>query len=183
MKKLLLALALILFIFAVADCQMVNQNTQFTKIAMFTGKPIVQDTALLIKNGSDTLRITTYADTTRFTTTAGGGFKFNQGLTLSPDRVLLRSQTGAIPPFILLGNAVEYGGAEFSGIMYADTVTIGSYLEVDGFFKILPQDSATIYATTPGAGTTANCSDCSGNGILGRIVVYMNSAWRRLVFE
>jgi hypothetical protein len=73
MKKLLLAAALILFICAVADCQMVNQNTQFTKVAMFSGKPVIQDTSLLIKSGNDTIRITSYADTSRISTTAGGG--------------------------------------------------------------------------------------------------------------
>lgn len=80
MKKLLLAFALILFIAAVADCQMVNQNTQFTKVAMFSGKPIVQDTAFLIVNGTDTLKISIHNDSVYFWTNSSG-FQFDPPLS------------------------------------------------------------------------------------------------------
>lgn len=44
-------------------------------------------------------------------------------------------------------------------------------------------DSATIYALTPANGTTYFCSNCSGDGITGRIVSYFGSLWRRLKFD
>lgn len=49
-----------------------------------------------------------------------------------------------------------------------------------GVTRFTPSDSATIYATTPAAGTTYTCTDCSGTGVTGRIVYYMDSAWRRV---
>lgn len=44
-------------------------------------------------------------------------------------------------------------------------------------------DSATIYAITPTPGTTYYCSNCSGNGVTGRIVCFIGSLWRRLSFQ
>jgi hypothetical protein len=46
-----------------------------------------------------------------------------------------------------------------------------------------PLDSATIYALTPTLGTQYYCTDCTGNGITGRIVAFIGAAWRRLLFE
>ncbi len=44
-------------------------------------------------------------------------------------------------------------------------------------------DSATIYALSPDEFTLYSCTDCTGNGITGRIVAYIGAAWRRLTFE
>lgn len=44
-------------------------------------------------------------------------------------------------------------------------------------------DSVTIYALTPRPGTQYYCTDCSGDGITGRILAYIGAAWRRLTFE
>lgn len=44
-------------------------------------------------------------------------------------------------------------------------------------------DSATIYALTPSTGTQYYCTDCTGNGITGRIVAFIGAAWRRLKFD
>lgn len=44
-------------------------------------------------------------------------------------------------------------------------------------------DSATIYSKTPPEGSIVFCSDCSGNGITGRILAFIGAAWRRLTFE
>jgi hypothetical protein len=77
-KYLILILSISLITFAKA--QMINQNTQFTKVAMFSGKPIVQDTCLLIKSGNDTITITNYGDKSRLSTTAGGGWLFSPPL-------------------------------------------------------------------------------------------------------
>ena len=46
-----------------------------------------------------------------------------------------------------------------------------------------PSDSATIYALTPAEGTSYFCTDCTGDGITGRIVTYIGAMWRRLKFE
>jgi hypothetical protein len=58
----------------------INQNTEFKKVAMFSGRTIVQDTCLLIKSGNDTIRITNYGDKSRLSTTAGGGWLFSPPL-------------------------------------------------------------------------------------------------------
>ena len=44
-------------------------------------------------------------------------------------------------------------------------------------------DSVTIYAQTPLTGTMYYCTDCSGNGITGRILAFIGGLWRRLNFE
>lgn len=46
-----------------------------------------------------------------------------------------------------------------------------------------PADSVTIYALIPDNGTTYYCTDCSGNGVTGRIVSFFGAAWRRQLFE
>lgn len=58
----------------------INQNTEFKKVAMFSGRTIVQDTCLLIKSGNDTITITNYGDKSRLSTTAGGGWLFSPPL-------------------------------------------------------------------------------------------------------
>ena len=55
-----------------------------------------------------------------------------------------------------------------------DTMGLVSYAELD---------SVTIYALTPTKNATVYCSDCTGNGIVGRILSYIGSAWRRLSFN
>jgi len=44
-------------------------------------------------------------------------------------------------------------------------------------------DSVTIYALTPANGTMTYCNNCTGSGVTGRVVVFINSAWRRLQFD
>ena len=44
-------------------------------------------------------------------------------------------------------------------------------------------DSVTIYALTPANGTMTYCNNCTGSGVTGRVVVFINSAWRRLTFN
>lgn len=44
-------------------------------------------------------------------------------------------------------------------------------------------DSATVYALTPSKGAIYYCTDCTGDGITGRIVTYIGAMWRRLAFE
>jgi len=76
--KTLLAISVIsVLVASTAKAQMINQNVQYTKVAMFSGKPIVQDTSFVIKNGTDTLRISIHSDSVYFTTNAGGGYVFN----------------------------------------------------------------------------------------------------------
>ena len=52
-----------------------------------------------------------------------------------------------------------------------------------GATSFTTSDSATIYALTPANGTSYFCSDCSGDGITGRIVSYFSSFWKRLKFD
>lgn len=44
-------------------------------------------------------------------------------------------------------------------------------------------DSSTIYALSPSSGTSYFCTDCTGDGITGRIVTYIGAMWRRLKFD
>ena len=46
-----------------------------------------------------------------------------------------------------------------------------------------PSDSVTIYALSPTEGTSYYCTDCTGDGITGRIVTYIGAMWRRLKFD
>lgn len=71
-----------------------------------------------------------------------------------------------------------YGKAE-----YVFTVDTNGNEQLKGGFSMGNLDSASIYALTPMAGTQYYCTDCSGNGITGRIVAFIGSAWRRLLFE
>lgn len=80
-----------------------------------------------------------------------------------------------------------------SAIVLGDTITtkyvgIGtaypiSQFDVRGDFHLGATDSVSIYATTPADFTIRSCSDCSGNGVLGRLLIFIDSAWRRLTFE
>lgn len=56
-------------------------------------------------------------------------------------------------------------------------------LILDGALEMIGIDSATLYATTPYDGTIRYCSDCTSNGITGKLVMRLGSMWRRLAFE
>lgn len=70
MKRILLLIKLVL-LFAFASGQMIKQNTEFTKIAMFTGKPIVKDTCFIVTSGGDTIWEEIRNDSAIFRTNAG----------------------------------------------------------------------------------------------------------------
>lgn len=54
----------------------------------------------------------------------------------------------------------------------------------DGVSAFASLDSVTAYAlTTPPAGGIVYCNNCTGNGITGRLLAYIASAWRRITFE
>jgi len=178
MKKLLLALALILFIFAVADCQMVNQNTQFTKIAMFSGKPIVQDTAFLIVNGNDTVKVSIRNDSIYFWTNSSGfqfsgSIKANEGLSAigggtypfligasstgagSKTFITNKSVFGITFPALrsgYVGDLTALGLGNGSTYWNADSIGIGSVI-VGGVNSKAKGQNAQIYG---GAGNVAN---------------------------
>ena len=59
--------------------QVVNQNVEWTKVAMFSGKPIVRDTCFIIKNGSDSVIISIHSDTVYFRSTCAA-WKFTPPL-------------------------------------------------------------------------------------------------------
>ena len=56
-------------------------------------------------------------------------------------------------------------------------------LILNGALELWAIDSATLYATTPYDGTIRYCSDCTSNGITGKLVMRLGSMWRRLAFE
>jgi len=91
-----------------ANAQMINQNVQYTKVAMFTGKPIVQDTALLIKNGSDTLTIAIRKDSVYFTSTTSG-------IQLAPgiETNFAKLTNVKTYPFLIGDSATNAGGKTF----------------------------------------------------------------------
>ncbi len=77
-----------------------------------------------------------------------------------------------------------------SKVKLVDDAILGIYsdavkwrIDSSGLFTIGSLDSATIYALTPASGTEVFCSNCTGNGITGRILSYIGAAWRRLLFE
>lgn len=78
MKKIL-AIAYITLLSLTTFAQNYNQNVNFTRTTLLSGKTMVQDTSLYIKSGNDTIRITNYGDTSRFTTTAAA-WKFTPPL-------------------------------------------------------------------------------------------------------
>ena len=84
-------------------------------------------------------------------------------------------------------DSISFGGDIIPG--FADTTyNLGS--ESNRFNKLFTKgvmltgvDSATIYALTPQEGAVYHCTDCTGDGITGRIVTYIGAMWRRLKFE
>lgn len=46
-----------------------------------------------------------------------------------------------------------------------------------------PSDSLTIYSLTPSNFTAYACTDCTGNGITGAILTFIDGLWRRLKFD
>lgn len=69
------------------------------------------------------------------------------------------------------------------GSVGINTATPTSKLHVNGDLRIEGRDSVTIYALTPAAGTFQYCTDCTGNGITGRLLGYIGAAWRRFTIE
>jgi len=89
---------------------------------------------------------------------------------------------GAISqPFTIYPNAVKIvDGTQGAGkVLTSDANGLASWQPT----SFTASDSATIYALTPANGTTYFCSDCSGDGVTGRIVSYFGSLWRRLKFD
>lgn len=89
-------------------CQTFNQNVIFNKGATFKGRTTVRDTSLYFINGTDTARITTYADTTRITTTAGGGLKVSKLVAAS-----LSATNQNTYPFLAGESVTNSGGKTF----------------------------------------------------------------------
>lgn len=56
-------------------------------------------------------------------------------------------------------------------------------LILNGALELYSIDSATLYATSAANGTLRYCSDCTSNGITGKLVMYIAAMWRRLAFE
>jgi len=107
------------------------------------------------------------------------GFSFDFGdTTLNRSFVISKNET---PLFSVSEEGVINipTGASNGYVLTSDATGNASW----GVTSFTTADSATIYATTPTAGTTYYCSNCSGNGVTGRIVSYFGSLWRRLSFD
>lgn len=97
--------------------------------------------------------------------------------------------TGTFHAYIIVAdtanpNANTYYSQTRDGFYFTKNNT-DDLFAVDSFGLIhyAELDSATIYALTPAINATTYCTNCSGNGITGRILSYIGSAWRRLLFE
>lgn len=83
---------------------------------------------------------------------------------------------------IISGNALSFFIDTFSNVGIG-TSSLTAKLQVNGDVRIEGTDSVTIYAKTPPNGTFEYCTNCSGNGITGRLLGYIASAWRRFTIE
>ena len=79
---------------------------------------------------------------------------------------------------ISVNNALEFqSNAAISQINGSLRVSNVGDVRIEGI------DSITIYALTPAEGTFQFCTDCTGNGITGRLLGYIGAAWRRFTIE
>lgn len=108
----------------------------------------------------------------------------------------IQMSVGADGANLIANNHLSYTqdstGHEFKGAIQIQDGTqgVGKVLtsDADGNAtwqanKPTSADSATIYALSPDEFTLYSCTNCTGNGITGRIVAYIGAAWRRLIFE
>lgn len=108
---------------------------------------------------------TLYGDTSirKLTAVSDSGFVFKN--------IVNSADLGESDSLTVKLNGLAYISTNLPAIQFGNAITYYS------------ADSATIYATTPAAGTTYYCSNCSGSGVTGRIVSYIGSLWRRLRFD
>ena len=90
------------------SAQTFNQPVTYNKAATFKGRTTVRDTSEYFVNGTDTARITTYGDTTRISTTAGGGLKLSKIVAPSLN---VTNQTSY--PFLAGESVTNSGGKTF----------------------------------------------------------------------
>jgi hypothetical protein len=124
--RLLLAVLFSLFFMLltfVASAQMVNQNTQFTKVAMFSGRPIVQDTAFLIVNGNDTVKVSIRNDSIYFWTNSSG-FQFSSSIKANEG---LSAIGGSTYPFLIGASSTGAGSKTFINNKSFFGITVPSY--------------------------------------------------------
>lgn len=72
------------------------------------------------------------------------------------------------------------------GLLIYNTTTKAFNCYIDTAWQsvgLATSDSVSIYKLVPTAGAIFYCSNCSGNGVTGRIVSYFGSAWRRLAYN
>ena len=98
----------------------------------------------------------------------------NTDITLNADSNISLNADSNI--FIGASNRINIIGD--SGVYIATPKLI-----LDGALKMIGIDSATLYATSAENGTIRYCSDCTSNGITGKLVMYIAAMWRRLAFE
>ena len=84
-----------------------------------------------------------------------------------------------------LGNASVYTFPTYRPIagQFLGAATDNGHLDWITPTSFTPSDSLTIYSLTPSNFTTYACTDCTGNGVTGAIVTFIDGLWRRLKFD
>lgn len=94
-------------------------------------------------------------------------------------RIMTNNKSGISPEDGLIWNQHD------TGINYK--INGNHRFAIDTFGIVTPgkMDSVSIYAITPqgGEGSQVFCTNCTGNGITGRLLTWIGAAWRRLLFE
>jgi hypothetical protein len=71
-------------------------------------------------------------------------------------------------------------GSRDTGYALYNNGIVKALIDTSGNVDFLGSDSASIYSLTPSKITLAACNNCSGNGIVGRLLVYLNGLWYQL---
>jgi hypothetical protein len=71
-------------------------------------------------------------------------------------------------------------GSRDTGYALYNNGVVKALIDTSGNVDFLGSDSASIYSLTPSKITLAACNNCSGNGIVGRLLVYLNGLWYQL---
>jgi hypothetical protein len=211
MRKLLFIISI--FVSLYADSQVVNRFRDSTVYLSPRANVEVQNQFKVVKGANTTLIADTNGNVGIGTATPAYKLQVTDNIFLteylSSDNPLI--ETGQANGAVVIGDGGGYGNFttialydQARSISITDSVTafqgkisvngdvllsndLGdtatAKLHVKGDVRIEGTDSVTIYAFTPAAGTFQYCTDCTGNGIVGRLLGYIGGLWRRFSIE